>query len=157
MALIFCSCLMVLDCCILTINKPLCNTLHIASPISFSWTLKLDLHILHPNKWLFFSFIYIYIYTYIFFFFSGPFSGYSLPLASTRSTPPGYLGTVNFFFFFFWLFRATRTAHGSSQAKSQIGACSRPPTPQPQPRRTPNPLSNAKDRTHILMDPSQVR
>ena len=73
----------------------------------------------------------------------------------------------NFLSFFF--FRATPTAYGGSQARGPIGAVSAdlhqsysnsgselglPPTPQQ--RWILNPLSEARDRTRVLMDTSQV-
>ena len=70
-----------------------------------------------------------------------------------------------------FFFRATPTVHGGSQARGRIGATvaglhhshsharSEPrlgPTPQPWQRWIPNPLSEAWDRTRILMDTRQV-
>ena len=79
------------------------------------------------------------------------------------------LSVVVFFFFFFLLFKVTPTAHGSSQARGQIRAtaaghshsntgsepCLQPitqfmATPDPQP------LSETRDQTHILMDTSRI-
>ena len=75
------------------------------------------------------------------------------------------------FCFCFRLFRAAPEAYGVSQARGLITAVaarlghshsntrSEPrlrPTPQPQQCRILNPLSEAGDRTCILMDPSQV-
>ena len=54
--------------------------------------------------------------------------------------------------FIYYLFRATATAYGSSQARGQIGAAACQPTPQQ--HRILNPLSEARDRTHALMDTS---
>ena len=46
---------------------------------------------------------------------------------------------------------------GLHHSHSHLGSEPRlPPTPQPQQRRTLNPLSEARDGTHILMDPSRV-
>ena len=75
---------------------------------------------------------------------------------------------VSFFFFFFWLFRATSMAYGGSQARGQIGSCSH----QPQPCQIWalsatyttahdsagyfNPLIKARDQTCILTDASQI-
>ena len=76
-----------------------------------------------------------------------------------------------YFFFFFVFFRATPVAHGSSQARCQIRAVaarlyhshgnvrSEPwlgPTPQLVERQILNPLSEARDRAHILMDTTWV-
>ena len=75
------------------------------------------------------------------------------------------------FFFFFLLFWGTRATHGSSQARGQIGAVApahATATAMPDPSRVCNlqhrsqqhrilnPLSEARDQTLILMDPSQV-
>ena len=74
--------------------------------------------------------------------------------------------------FFFFLFKARPTAYGGSQAWSQIGAVagglhhshinagSQPglqPTPQLIAMPILNPLSEARDRTHVLVDASQIR
>ena len=71
------------------------------------------------------------------------------------------------FFFFFLLFMATHVAHESSQTTDQIGVAnshsnvgSKPclgPTPPLTATLKPQPLSKAGDRTHILMDTSQIR
>ena len=76
-----------------------------------------------------------------------------------------------FFFFFFPLFRVAPGAHGSSQARDGIGAEAASlhhsqsntrsesylwPTPQLMATLDPNPLSEARDRTHVLMDTSGV-
>ena len=78
------------------------------------------------------------------------------------------------FFLAFCLFRAVPEACGGSQASSRIGAVaaglhhshsnagSEPPLqPTPQltatPHRSLNPLSEARDRTHTLMDTSRVQ
>ena len=46
---------------------------------------------------------------------------------------------------------------GLHHSHSHLGSEPRlPPTPQPQQRRTLNPLSEARDGTHIFMDPSWV-
>ena len=50
-------------------------------------------------------------------------------------------------FLFFWRF----PAYGSNRR------CSCRPTPQPQPHQILNPLSEARDRTHVLVDNSWVR
>ena len=74
-------------------------------------------------------------------------------------------------FYFIWLFRATPLAHGSSQARGQIGAIaaglyhshsnsrSMPhlqPAPQSPQCQILNPLSKAKDQTCVLMDTGQI-
>ena len=75
------------------------------------------------------------------------------------------------FFFFFGLFRATSVAYGSSQARGQIGPqlsghTTATATPDPscicdlhhslQQHQVLNPLSEARDGTQILRDPSWV-
>ena len=76
------------------------------------------------------------------------------------------------YFFIFLLFRVVPAAYGSSQARGQIGSCRCQPTPQPQQlrielplqpihhgsqqRQILNPLIEARDRTCVLMDASQV-
>ena len=75
-------------------------------------------------------------------------------------------------FLSFCFFRAEPVAYGSSQARGCIGAGSFQPAPQPQHQWDPsctcnlhcssgqcwilNPPSKARDRTHILLDTSQV-
>ena len=71
--------------------------------------------------------------------------------------------------FFFLLFRAAPVAYGGSQARGPIGATAAGlcqshshmgPEPHlrptPQLTATPDPLSEARDRTHIIIGPSQV-
>ena len=58
------------------------------------------------------------------------------------------------FFFFFFFFRASPSAHGGSQASGLIGAVA-PRTSAPAILDL-NLLSKVRDRTHLLMDPSQV-
>ena len=75
-------------------------------------------------------------------------------------------------FFVFLSFRATLAAYEGSQARGQVGAVaaglhhshsstgSEPclwPTPQLWQRQILNPMSKARDQTHVLMDASQVR
>ena len=75
------------------------------------------------------------------------------------------------FFFFFCLFRAALMACGGSQVRGWIGTTaavlchshsnsrSEPclqPTPRSWQRRIFNPLREARDQTHILMDASQI-
>ena len=82
-----------------------------------------------------------------------------------------FLFSFLFFFFFSLLFRASRTAHGSSQARDVIGAIAASlhhshsntgyePCLWPMLRymatSDPQPLSQARDRTHILMVTTQV-
>ena len=80
-----------------------------------------------------------------------------------------------FFFFFFLLSGATPAAYGSSQARDRISECySCQPIPwdtfivsdlssicdlhhSSRQHRIPNPLSEARDRTHDLMDTSWIR
>ena len=76
-----------------------------------------------------------------------------------------------FCLFVFGLFRAGPVAHGGSQARGQIGATaeglrhshsnagsepSLPPTPQFMQPQILNPLREARDRTHVLVDANQV-
>ena len=78
---------------------------------------------------------------------------------------------TTFFFFFKFFFRAAPMAHGSFQARGQIGTAatglchshsntgsesSLPPTLQLIAGQIPNPLSEARDQTHILMDTSWI-
>ena len=80
-------------------------------------------------------------------------------------------GTPSCFYFIFCLFRATLMAHGGSQARGRIGATaaglhhshsnarSEPhlrPIPQLTATRILNPLSEARDRTCVLMDARQI-
>ena len=90
-----------------------------------------------------------------------------------------YLSIPTFFFFFFFFFRAAPAAYGSSQARGPVGATAAslhhsynnarselhlPPTPQltdpyptsQQPWIILNPLSEARDQTHILIDTGQI-
>ena len=85
----------------------------------------------------------------------------------------GYLCFVGFlgFFVFFCLFRATATAHGGSQARGPIRVVAAAYTTaiatwdpsrvcnlhqSSRQHRTLNPLSKARDGSHILMDASLV-
>ena len=93
-------------------------------------------------------------------------SGFFLCLNAWLSLCTGYI--IWKFFFFFFLFRATPTAHGSSQARDQIGPAAASlhhshsdpgskPRLQPTPysswqHRILNPLGEARDQTYILMD-----
>ena len=76
-----------------------------------------------------------------------------------------------FFFFSFFLFRATPMAYGSSQVRGLIGATAAGCTTatamwdpsqvcnqhhSSQQCQIPDPLSKARDQTHILMDPRQI-
>ena len=61
-----------------------------------------------------------------------------------------------FFFLFFCIFRAAAAACGSSQARSWIGTTATGHHSHSN-ARSSNPLSEARDRTHVLMDTSQVR
>ena len=47
--------------------------------------------------------------------------------------------------FFFFFFKAALVAHGSSQARGQVGATAADSTPQPQQLGIPDPLSEARD------------
>ena len=71
------------------------------------------------------------------------------------------------FYYFFLLFRATLIAYGSSQVRGQIGATATGTAMQDpsgicdlyhssRQRWVLNPLSEARDQTHILMNPSQI-
>ena len=77
-----------------------------------------------------------------------------------------------FYFFFILLFRAAPAAYGSSQARGQTGATAASYTTaiatqdpshvcdqqhSSRQRQIPDPLSEARDRTCILMDTSQIR
>ena len=82
-----------------------------------------------------------------------------------------FLSVCIFSFFFF--FRAAPAPYGCSQARGSNLSCSCWPTPQPQQpliqaasatytasswqHRIFNPLSEARDRTCVLMDTSQIR
>ena len=68
--------------------------------------------------------------------------------------PPNYIRMVCFVLF--CLFRAVNTAFGGFQARGPNWSCSHWPMPEPQQHQIRNPQSEAKDRTHILMDPSWV-
>ena len=87
---------------------------------------------------------------------------------------PGSLIPINLVtLFFFCIFRATSTAHGSSQARCQIRVIAAGPDPTATATWDPshvcdlhhgswqhrilNPLSEARNRTCILMDTYQVR
>ena len=62
-----------------------------------------------------------------------------------------------FTFFVFFSFRATPEAHGSFQARGQIGAVAASLHHRSQQHQIPNPLSEAGGRTLNLMDTGQVR
>jgi len=95
---------------------------------------------------------------------SAPSSGF-LPIPYKASLPKTILDP--FFFFFFFLYRASPAAYGSSQARDQIGASvsslchnhsitGSKPSLQSTPQLTSmphilNPMSKARDRTHILL------
>ena len=64
---------------------------------------------------------------------------------------------LKFFFSVFCLFRATPTAYGSSQARGLIRAVAASLHHSSPQRRIFNPLSEARDRTLILMEASLVR
>ena len=70
-----------------------------------------------------------------------------------------YLKNTTFCFVLFLLlpFRATSTAYGSSQARGQIRATAASLNHSPWQHWILNPLSDARDGSCILMDPSQVR
>ena len=72
-------------------------------------------------------------------------------------------------FYFIYFFRATSEVYGSSQARGQIGAAAASSRhshsnirseshlqPTPQLVAMPDPLSGARDQTHILIDTSRV-
>ena len=61
-----------------------------------------------------------------------------------------------FWIFFSLSFLATPAAYGSSQASGQVGATATSLHHSSRQRHIPNPLSGAKDRTHILVDTSQM-
>ena len=63
---------------------------------------------------------------------------------------------IHVFFSFFFSFRATPAAYGSSQAGGLIGAAAAGLHHSPQQRRILNLLSEAGGQTHILMDTSCV-
>ena len=58
------------------------------------------------------------------------------------------------FFFFFFFFRASPPAHGGSQASGLLGAVATGTSATAM--LDLNLLSKVRDRTHLLMDPSQV-
>ena len=62
-----------------------------------------------------------------------------------------------FLFCFFCLFRAIPVAYGGSQARGRIGATVTGLHHSSQQCWILNPLSEARDQTHVLMDASQVR
>ena len=62
-----------------------------------------------------------------------------------------------FFFFFFFFFRATHTAYRGSQARGQIRGVAVGLHHSWQQRQIINPLSKARDRSHVFMDTSWVR
>ena len=72
----------------------------------------------------------------------------SMSRADLPVTPKEYLAMFFFPLFFFLLFRAAPTAYGGSN-----WSCSH----WPQPHGIPNPMSEARDRTDILVDPSRLR
>ena len=59
-------------------------------------------------------------------------------------------------FLIFFLFRASPEAYGGSQARGRIEAVAAGLCHSSRQRRILNPLSETRDRTCILMDPSQV-
>ena len=67
-----------------------------------------------------------------------------------------YISSLNFFFLFFYIFRDAPEAYGSSQATGRIGAAAVDLCCFPWQRQVLNPLSKARDLTHIVMDTSQV-
>ena len=80
-------------------------------------------------------------------------------LRGMRPLSPRTGGTVLLgLFFFFFLFLGLHSQHyGGSQARGQIGAAAASLNHSSWQRQILNPLSEAKDRTHILMDICQVR
>ena len=70
-----------------------------------------------------------------------------------------HLGLLLFFFFFFVfrLLMALRRAYGGSQAGGRIGAGAAGLHYSPQQHWILNPLSEARDRTFVLMDTCQIR
>ena len=71
-----------------------------------------------------------------------------------RCCPAGFPATVQVRNHPAWVlfFKAKPAAYGSSQAGESNQSCSCQPTPQPQQRQIPNPLSEARDGTQILAD-----
>ena len=59
--------------------------------------------------------------------------------------------------FAFLIFRAAHAAYRSSQSRGQIGDTAAGLTPQLTATLDPEPLSKARDQTHILVDLSLVR
>ena len=72
------------------------------------------------------------------------------------------LGTIRidgiyiYIIYYFGLFRTAPSAYGSFQTRGQTRAAAASLHHSSQQRRILNPLSEARDRTHVLMDPSQV-
>ena len=58
---------------------------------------------------------------------------------------------------FFFFLRAAATTYGGSRARGRIGAIAAGLHHSSHPHRVLNPLSEARDRTHILMVPSRIR
>ena len=69
----------------------------------------------------------------------------------------GFLVHLSLVCLFYAFFRAAPAAYGSSQARGQNRTSAAGLYHSSQQRRILNPLSKAKDRTCILMDPSCVR
>ena len=67
-----------------------------------------------------------------------------------------FFSSFFFFFFFFFFFKAAPQAHGSSQARGQIRALAANLHHSSRQRLIRNPLSEARDRTRILMDTSWI-
>ena len=89
----------------------------------------------------------------------------NIKLVSTCAVCHLFLFFSFFFFCLFVFFRATPPAHGSSQTRGPIGAATATATGDPSGVYNPhhsspqhqilNPLSQARDRTHVLTDASQ--
>ena len=88
-------------------------------------------------------------------------SSLPFPLLPQREVIPFCFSFFHLFFkfyfiFIFPLFRATPTAYGGSQARSQVGAIAAGLHHSSGPCLILNPLSKTRDRTHILTDTSWI-
>ena len=73
-----------------------------------------------------------------------------------QPTPQLQQCQILFFLFVFCVFTATPKAYGNSQARGPIGTTVAILHHSSQQHWILNPLSKARDQTHVLMDPSRV-